>query len=140
MLRLSPAKSGNSRHAQRSAIQPHAHRIRDRHGRSGLARLCPFYVVVLHLASAAFPLSASPHFRLGASRFSLCATPFLQQGFGIIPASAASRLLLSRFVPNNAWASSRMQPLALGEGAPAFGCPWKMGQKTKNPIMCLYAK
>src|SRR5712664_4968966 len=44
-------------------------------------------------------------------------------------AAAASRLLLSRFRPKNVGFPPRMQPLALGAVALAFGCLKKMRQK-----------
>jgi hypothetical protein len=56
--------------------------------------------------------------------------------FGLIPAPAASRLLLSRFRPYPIGFPPIKQPLALEAAALASGCPKKMGQeKGENSAM-----
>jgi hypothetical protein len=62
--------------------------------------------------------------------------------FRLIPAPAASRLLLSRFRPYTIGFPPIKQPLALEAEALAFGCPKKMEQeKGENSVMSyLYVK
>jgi hypothetical protein len=64
---------------------------------------------------------------------------FLGTASGEFLRPAASRLLLSRFLPRITRVPPGMQPLALGAAALAFGCLRKMGQK-KEKHMYLYVK